>query len=432
MKLRGYWPTGGSLARQSGMLAIGRGGAKAANFVGYLLIARALGPAAYGGLIFALSVGSVLIFIPNMGLDPLYSREVPAGSTNARDLLAIVLRLKVLGSGLFLAAYLGVLYLSATSAAVRGSALIIAFALILNAIGDTWRTVLISGGRAGLAGALEVIPAFVLVLASISVISRIPTIASAAWSLLAGQVVAGILGALVVLRMPGKPAASGSRATLVRVLKMAGPLMLIWFLSDLYLRVDMTLVFYLRGDSETGLYGASYRLVDGMCSAALVVCSVALPRMASAWTEGVERWRHELKRARQLVLLIALPVAVILTAFPKPIIVLLYGSKFTPAAESLRILGPAGLLLGLGFVYGAALTSTGLVWAQFRITVYALIANVLLNLVWIPRYGGPGAALATVVAGLGYLGMAHYIVQRHLPTLGVMGSPAAPSPRSAP
>lgn len=420
MKLSRYRPTADSLAGQSLLLAIGRGGAKMLNFLGFLIVARSLGPVAYGGFTFALSLASVLAFIPNMGLDPLYSREVASGRLKASDLLGTVLHLKLLGSGCFLVVYLSLVELSATSAPVRESALPIAVAMILLAFGDTWRTVLIAAGRAGLAGALEVVPAMVFLGMSMAVVRMTPTAESASLSFVSGQIAVGILGSMVVLRLVGKPHVSRAPGTHLQVMKMAAPLMLIWFLSDLYLRIDMTLLYYFRGDGETGFYGASYRLVEGMVSAALVVCSVALPRMAAAWAKGIAEWRRECSRAHQILMLIAVPAAVILTAFPKQITLLLYGSKFAESAQSLRILGPATLLLGLGFVYASALTSIGLVWVQFRITVVALIVNVLLNCLWIPRFAGPGAALATLVAALAYVMMAHIVIRRRLLTMSAI------------
>ena len=88
--------------------------------------------------------------------------------------------------------------------------------------------------------------------------------------------------------------------------------------------------------------------------------------------------------------------------------------RFAAAAQSLRILGPATVLLCLGYVYGAALTSIELVWVQFWITVIALGANVVLNLFWIPKFAGPGAAAATLCSAVVYLVLAHVGIRRGL------------------
>jgi O-antigen/teichoic acid export membrane protein len=242
----------------------------------------------------------------------------------------------------------------------------------------------------------------------------VPTVSKAALSFLLGQAAAAIAGAVVVLRLIGIPPMPRSAAMSWQLFRMALPLMLIWFLSDLYLRVDTTILYYLRGDRETGLYGASYRLVEGVYSAAIVVCSVSLPRMAAAWSSDMDRWRQEWRRTWQLLLLIVVPAGALLFLGSGPIVQLLYGVAFADAVASLRILGPSTIVLGLGTIYGAALTSTGREMTQLGITLAALIANVILNLLWIPPYGGKGAALATLASAFGYVTLAHVALQQNL------------------
>lgn len=414
--MRGSWRVPGrdSLAGQSLQLAFGMGAGKALSFLGFVLIARALGPLQYGGFTFALSLGSLLGFIPNMGVDPYYSREVPAGRAQARDLLGTILVLKGVGSAVFLFLYLGIIYLTATSEAGSGGAVFIGIALTLLAITQTWRTVLINSGRAGLAGLLEILPAALFLIATVTLVMRTPTVTAAALGFLLGQVAVVVFGAVVVLRRVGTRGLFRRAAPYLKVFRLSLPLMMIWLLTDLYFRIDITIMHYLRGDADTGLYGASYRLVDGVSSVAMVVCSVSLPRLSGARAVGVNRWREEWSQARRLLLLLVAPLAILLFAGAGPIVSFLYGSRFGGAAQSLRILGPATVLLSFGYLYGAALTSLGLVWMQFRVTVIALAANVFLNLLWIPRFAGAGAAAATLCSALVYLALAHGHIRRGL------------------
>ena len=108
------------------------------------------------------------------------------------------------------------------------------------------------------------------------------------------------------------------------------------------------------------------------------------------------------------------PAAVILFAAAGPVVRILYGSQFAAAADSLRILAPATIFLGLGFVYGGALTSMGLEWAQMGITALALLLNLALNVLWIPAHAGVGAAYATMVSAVMYLILAHVAIGRGL------------------
>jgi len=393
-------------------LGIGRGGAKILSFLSFLLVARALGPSGFGALTFALSLGALLAFIPNMGVDPLFSREVSSGRAEGRELLGLALTLKGIGGGIFGIVFLTVLLTTAPEAIGGIGAGAISAAMILLAITETWKVALITGGRAGLSALVELLAPCVFLSLTLVVGRAGATVSTAALSFLAGQAVGATSGFLVVARTLGMPRRPTEATAYLRIFRMTLPLMLIWFLSDLYLRIDMTILYYLRGSGETGFYGASYRLVDGVYSAAMVVSAVALPRMSAAWARGVTEWRREWRGACRAVLLIVVPFGAVLLGAAGGLIRLLYGAEFAGAIPSLRLLGPATVVLCLGYVYAAALTSIGLVWTQFWITVASLLGNVVLNLVLIPRFGAAGAAVATLVSGAGYVGLAHWSLRR--------------------
>ena len=86
---------------QTLLLMGGQGFGKVFSFVSFMIIARLLEPSLYGSFTFALTFGSLLAFIPNMGADPFYSREVPTGREKAKELLGVVLILKIAGSVVF-------------------------------------------------------------------------------------------------------------------------------------------------------------------------------------------------------------------------------------------------------------------------------------------------------------------------------------------
>ena len=170
----------GTLAGEAVRLAVGRGAGKLLSFLAFLVVARALGPARYGGFTFALSLGSLLVFIPNLGVDPLFSREVPAGRAHPGEMLGVMLMLKVCAGVAFLVAYWGIVFFSPAGASARAAALFIGPALFLLAVGQTWRTVLVTSGRAGWAGILEVIAPAIFLGLSIALIASGLTVSRAA------------------------------------------------------------------------------------------------------------------------------------------------------------------------------------------------------------------------------------------------------------
>ena len=302
--------------------------------------------------------------------------------------------------------YTGGIFLSTTNNDVRGASYFIGTAIVLLSITLTCKAVLITSSSAGVSGLLDTVQSGVFLLIVALIVSVAPTIIRAAEAFLTSQIAGVLIGARVVWKLVGLPQFPMDPFRYIDTFKKTVPLAMIWLLSDLYLRVDTAMLYYLRGGTETGLYGASYRLVEGVCSACFMVCSTALPRFSQAWSKNITAWRIEWVRGVRFLLIIILLPVVLFTFAPETIIRVFYGPSFSRAVSSLRILGPGTFILCLGFIFGIALTSIGKERSQLKISLIALIINVLLNIILIPSYGGVGAAYATLISGLAYIIMA--------------------------
>jgi O-antigen/teichoic acid export membrane protein len=388
---------------QTLLLMSGQGFAKGLSFISFLLIARALGPDLYGAFTFAFVFGSLLAFVPNMGVDPYYAREVCARRAEPRSLMGVALILKIVGSVVFLLIYDGGVFCTTRNASAWEASKFIGPGLTLLSLSLIGKTVLVTSSRAGVAGLLDAVQSGMFLLLAVLVVRIFPSISWAAGAFLIAQLAGVVLGAATVWRIVGVPQFPRDPLVYVNTVRKTVPLALLWFLSDIYLRIGSTMLFYLRGDLETGLYGASYRLVEGVYSATLVVCSTSLPRFSQAWSYNVSAWMKEWWRGLFFVLSLILLPAILFTAVPQAIITLLYGQSFAKAASSLRFLGPATFVLCMGSIFGIALTSIGEERNQLKITFIALLSNVFLNFLLIPVYGGIGAALATLISGMVYL-----------------------------
>ena len=393
-------------------LLAGHAASKLLSFAGFVFVARALGPVAFGGFTFAFTLASLLMFIPSMGCDPFYTRDVSAGRASARDLLGTVLVLKAAGGALFLALFVGGVFLTTPEASAREASVYVGPAFVVLAIAQTWKAVLITSGHPGTAGMVDVFQAGVFI-AFIAV--ALPFWATPAWAaagFLASQVAGAGLGLAAVSTTTGLPRMTWGIAAALRLLPATAPLAMIWFLGDLYLRVGAAILFYVHGSREAGLYAAPYRLVEGLYGVATVVCATALPRLSRAWAAGGEPWRTELWHALAAVGFLALGPVAAFVAVPNLLINSLYGPPYAEAATTLAILAPGSLLLCVSAMIGVGLTSVGLEYAQLKVTGAALLVNLLTSWFLIPGLRGNGAALATAAAALTYLSIGGVVLHR--------------------
>jgi PST family polysaccharide transporter len=174
------------------------------------------------------------------------------------------------------------------------------------------------------------------------------------------------------------------------------PIFLAGLFSMLYFKGDTVLLRWLRTDEEVGAYGAAYKLFEGSQLLPAVLMSVAFPPLARARGDARRRRRWErLVAAALLVLGVACGLA--LHAGRAPIVLLLFGAGFQDAVPSLAILalGVPLMFLNLGLTHFLIARDLGSRTLGFAIGM--LVLNVGVNLAVIPRWGGPGAAGATVV-----------------------------------
>jgi len=76
----------------------------------------------------------------------------------------------------------------------------------------------------------------------------------------------------------------------------------------------------------------------------------------------------------------------------------IFGPEFVLSAPILSVHIWASLFVFMGVATGPWFIAEGLTKLAFRRTLIGALINVVLNLVFIPMYGGVGAAVATVIS----------------------------------
>ncbi len=181
----------------------------------------------------------------------------------------------------------------------------------------------------------------------------------------------------------------------------------------------------MRGDGETGWYNAAYRLYEGFSHIPSVISFALTPRLARYFVTD----RHLHRRLAWGGLAGAAAAAAATSAaavtLAPQLVTVCFGSSYLPSAPALRILA-VGFVVAfpLAVLHAVAMS----VNAERSLLVTASVgcaANVLLNLVLIPRFGMHGAAAATVAGELISLGvLAALLVRRKAATADAMGLPA--------
>jgi O-antigen/teichoic acid export membrane protein len=163
----------------------------------------------------------------------------------------------------------------------------------------------------------------------------------------------------------------------------------------LLLQVDILMLSAMSTPAEVGIYALAVQLASLAFLLSDSVSQVALSDQTTATLESSAVLTAGLVRTNMLLLVMFLVPMSVLSV---PLVPIVYGGDFQSTPTALAALAPGVLALGLARPVGAYLVRLGRPAMVSSIYTAALVLNVALNLVLIPRAGGVGAALASTVA----------------------------------
>ena len=167
-------------------------------------------------------------------------------------------------------------------------------------------------------------------------------------------------------------------------------------LGFLNYRVDMFLVNGFLGPAAVGLYAVGVELVERLWMISQAASTVLFPRVAAEKEE--DRRKEFTPLVARTVLWTTALGALLLALFSRWIVLLLYSEVFLPAVSALQALLMGIVALSAGRVLSNDIAGRGFPGLNIYTGLAAVVTNVILNLLWIPRYGIVGAARASAVS----------------------------------
>lgn len=213
---------------------------------------------------------------------------------------------------------------------------------------------------------------------------------------LLANLVSTALTVVLVLRR-GAVRLAGGRALWGPMLRVGAVLGAAGILVTAYVRLDQVLVFVFAGSRQAGLYAAAYRILDQAQFVPGSVMATLFPLIASAYPSDLSRVRRLLQVSGEYLSMGSLGALAFTVVAARPIMVLLFGVGFAPAASALPVLMGAFVSISFGYLAGNMVVILGLQRRYFAYAAVGLIVNVLLNVALIPPYGFRAAAWVTLV-----------------------------------
>ena len=205
-----------------------------------------------------------------------------------------------------------------------------------------------------------------------------------------------------------------------RMLVEAVPLAIGFALTIAMMKIDILMLSLLDTFDAVGQYSIGYKFSDMIDTIALAAVAPVSTMLVAAWPTQPEVFRT---RCRSAATVFTLAGGVCVVAFwpsAEPIIRLLYGDRFAPAAPAARLLVVGAAIMSLIILGIFLLTAAEKQRRYPAVALFGLILNVVLNLVLIPRTSFYGSAIATVVTWAITVILLWLVVARSMPIRGLL------------
>ncbi|AFZ33850.1 polysaccharide biosynthesis protein [Stanieria cyanosphaera PCC 7437] len=368
------------------------------NFVVVIYVVRYLGSANFGKLSYCISFVGLFEAIAKLGLDDIVVRNLVREKEYTNIILGSSFILKLIGS----LVACSLIFISSLSFnndwQTQLMTLIIALGLVFTSFDviDYWFQSQVQSG------AIAIVRSGQLILNSLAklifVIWQFPLIAFA-WLILIDYLGKAIARIWVYWRHHYSLfdwRFNWSQAR--RLLKDSSPLILSGVMVAIYMKIDQVMLGNLANDQAVGNYAAAVRFSEIWYFIPIAICSSVYPAIIQAKQRSEQEYYSKLQQLYDLMVWIALAIAVPMTFVAKPLMIRLLGAEYAEAGEILAWHIWAGVFVFLGVARSKWLMVENFTVFSFATTSIGALTNVILNFLFIPTYQGNGAAIATVIS----------------------------------
>lgn len=363
-------------------------------------VARYLGVEQYGTLNYASAFTALFSTISTLGLPHLVIRTITE-SPEDRD--------KILGTTFWLQLSGGIVTLLLTVLTIflvkPNDPLMISLVAILGSMGifksfdtiDLWFQSQVQSKYTVLAKNTAFI---ILALAKVILINLNAPLIAFAWTTLV-EFIVGAIALIIVYQYQGYSLKlwRWSLSLAKKLLKESWPLILSGTTIMIYMKIDQIMLGSMIDTTAVGLYSSATRISEVWYFIPTAIASSVAPSIYQAKKDGNESlYYQKIFRLLKILNLIAISIALPMTFFSKPLILLLFGQEFIKAGSILTIHIWASLFVFMGVSVYPWYISEGLTNLSFRKSFLGAFFNILINYILIPYYAEIGAAIATLIS----------------------------------
>ncbi|MFC1917795.1 flippase [Chloroflexota bacterium] len=181
------------------------------------------------------------------------------------------------------------------------------------------------------------------------------------------------------------------------LLKNSWPFGLLIVFGTIIYWIDTVMLSVMKGDEVVGWYNASYRVILFLLFVPTAYFYAVFPVMSRFFVSSREALRFTYEKSVKYMSILALPIAIGTTLVAGKTILLIFGDGYTESIIALQVLVWSVLFIFISSIIAQVFSAQNRPKVVAAVTGLCAAANIILNIILIPRYSYVGAGVATVI-----------------------------------
>lgn len=239
----------------------------------------------------------------------------------------------------------------------------------------------------------------------------------AVYGLVLGQFCYCAILFIFILMSQIKPTLFINPAEIKLIIKGSVPYGILLVLGFIYFKIDGLMLVYLRGPTQTGIYGAAYKFLDAIVFVPSAIATALFPVIAQLEQNNYSKIKSIYISSLKLLGFLSIPVF-LGYYFIAPLVIPWLLPQYLQSIDALKILSftipfmflhvPAPLIL---------MSFSKYLKPMIYLSIFTVSFNIVANLILIPQFGFTGAAYTTVISEalsfVVFFGLIYQKVLRH-------------------
>ncbi len=388
------------ILKQTSWLVLAQGLTRVIGFFYTIFLANNLGVSGFGLFTVALAYFSILSSFADFGFNRFLVREVARDNLKTSDLLINVAVLRITFSLMIILVFYFFLYSFDQDQNRVSLVLLGSLAVLPQSIGLTFDSIFVAFKKLQFSATGLIISSFSTVLVGLFLVTRQFGPTGAVEALVFGQLIYGAVLVVLLFTNKGLLISRIKFSVIKQALMGSLPYGLLGILGLLYFRIDAIILSYMKGSFETGIYGIAYRFLEAIIFIPSAFGVVLFPNLAKLHNTNIS----DLKRIyfQSIKLMAIIGVIIMLTyILVLPEIIKLFLPQFLSSIDAIIILS-----LSIPFIFAATPGVQVLFSAEKYLkqviffSIFTVLFNITLNLLFIPEFGFLAAAFITVASDI--------------------------------